>query len=123
MLGRFAWASLSDRVAVKPGPGREKAHCDALLAQMRRSGLMAVGVPRRLGGPELDLGTIAVITHEIARQSGSAGLVSSTRSTAAPASAGGSGASRCAAGSTGSAERVSTTRWWNRKRATVSLAR
>jgi len=67
-------ASLSDRIAVKPGPGREKAHCDALLAEMRRSGLMAVGVPRRLGGPELDLDTIAVITHEIARQSGSAGL-------------------------------------------------
>lgn len=68
-------ATLSERIAVKPGPGREKAHCDALLAEMRRSELLAVCVPRRLGGPELDVAAIAAITHEIARQSGSAGLV------------------------------------------------
>ncbi|MBL9058543.1 MAG: acyl-CoA/acyl-ACP dehydrogenase, partial [Mangrovicoccus sp.] len=68
-------ATLSERIAVKPGPGRDKAHCDALLAEMRRSHLLAVCVPQRLGGPELDVGAIAAITHEIARQSGSAGLV------------------------------------------------
>lgn len=67
--------TLSDRIEVKPGPGRERAHCDALIAEMRASRLLAVCVPERLGGPGLDVGQIAAITHEIARQSGSAGLV------------------------------------------------
>lgn len=67
--------SLSERIDVKPGPGREKAHCDALIAEMRASRLLAVSVPERLGGPGLEVGDIAAITYEIARQSGSAGLV------------------------------------------------
>lgn len=72
-IGRAA--SLSQRIAVKPGPGREREYCDALIAEMRRSELLAVSVPARLGGPGLDVAAIAAITHEIARQSGSAGLV------------------------------------------------
>lgn len=67
--------TLSDRVAVKPGGDRAKAHCDALLAEMRAASLLSVSVPKRLGGPGLEVADIARITFEIARQSGSAGLI------------------------------------------------
>lgn len=67
--------TLSERIDVKPGPGREKDHCDALVAAMRADGLFAVSVPARLGGPGLDVADIAAIAYQVARQSGSAGLL------------------------------------------------
>ena len=57
------------------GKTPEKAHVDALLAQMRRDGLLAAVVPETFGGPGLSVGDLARITFEIATQSGSAGLI------------------------------------------------
>lgn len=68
-------SSLAERVDIKLAPGREKAYVDALLAQMRVDGLLALPVPESLGGPGLGLADIARITFSIARQSGSAGLI------------------------------------------------
>ncbi|MCF2906694.1 acyl-CoA/acyl-ACP dehydrogenase [Octadecabacter sp. CECT 8868] len=67
--------TLSERIEEKPGPGKEKAYCDALIEQMRRDQLFSVSVAPDLGGPGLSVADIARITFEIARQSGSAGLI------------------------------------------------
>lgn len=67
--------ALSQQTDVTPGWGREKAFCDALIGEMRAASLLAVCVPERFGGPGLGVEAIAQITHAIARQSGSAGLV------------------------------------------------
>ena len=68
-------ASLTARVALKRRPGDEKPFADALLAQMKADGLMAVVVGPDHGGPGLGLPDVARITERIARQSGSAGLI------------------------------------------------
>lgn len=67
--------TLSDRIETKPGPGTEKEFCDALIEQMRHAKLFSVSVAADLGGPGLSVADIARITFEIARQSGSAGLI------------------------------------------------
>jgi acyl-CoA dehydrogenase len=67
--------ALPEGVDAQPGWGREKAHCDGLVAAMRRAELLSVCVPERFGGPGLAVGDVAGITFEIARHSGSAGLV------------------------------------------------
>lgn len=68
-------ASLTTRLGLKRRPGDEKACADALLAQMRLDGLMAVVVGPDHGGPGLGLAEVARITERIARHSGSAGLI------------------------------------------------
>lgn len=68
-------SALSEAVNVPPGPDHQKAHCDAMVAAMREAELFAVSVPARLGGADLGVRDIAHITHEIATQSGSAGLL------------------------------------------------
>lgn len=67
--------TLRERVSEKPGPGREKAYCDAIVALMREDGLFAVSVSEKLGGAGLEVADIAAITHEVARQSSEAGLL------------------------------------------------
>ncbi len=67
--------TLGERVAPPPSPGAEKAHADALVAQLRADGLFAVAVGPAFGGPGLDLADMARITFAIARTSGSAGLI------------------------------------------------
>ena len=68
-------STLSDRVDVKFKPGQEKLHVDALVQQMRADRLLALPVPESSGVDGLRLIDIARITFEIARQSGSAGLI------------------------------------------------
>lgn len=67
--------ALSEGTDTKPGFGQEKPYCDALIEGIREQRLLSVNVPKRLGGPGLGVEDIARITFEIARQSGSAGLV------------------------------------------------
>ena len=67
--------TLAERCGARPSPGGEKAFADALLARMRADGLLSVVVPETFGGPGLGVGDVARITFEIARHSGSAGLI------------------------------------------------
>jgi len=67
--------TLAERCGARPSPGGEKAFADAILARMRADGLLSVVVPETFGGPGLGVGDVARITFEIARHSGSAGLI------------------------------------------------
>ena len=68
-------SDLSKDLKIVAGPDADKARCDALVLRMRAAQLMAVSVPQRLGGLGLGVQEIAALTYEIARQSGSAGLL------------------------------------------------
>ena len=68
-------ATLGERLAVKPRPGEEKAYADALVGQLRADGLIAAAVPFTHGGPGLSVRDLARVTFNVARQSGSAGLI------------------------------------------------
>ena len=67
--------TLAERVGLKRRPGDDKAHADALVAQMRADGLFSVVVGPAHGGPGLSLADTARITERIARASGSVGLI------------------------------------------------
>ncbi len=58
-----------------PSPDGEKAHSDRMLAAVRAAGLLSVGVPPVCGGPGLGVGDTARIAFELARGSGSVGLI------------------------------------------------
>lgn len=67
--------TVAERAGAKKTPGKEKEFCDAMILQMREDKLFSVSVSKELGGPGLGVADIARITFEIARQSGSAGLI------------------------------------------------
>ena len=67
--------NLQERADIKPGRGNERENCDALVRQMRKDCLLAVCVSPKFGGPGLGVHDVAQICFEIARQSGSAGLI------------------------------------------------
>lgn len=67
--------SLRERVDTKQGPNNEREFCDAMVEQMRKDRLLAVAVPPTHDGPGLGVEDVSRITFEIARQSGSVGLI------------------------------------------------
>jgi alkylation response protein AidB-like acyl-CoA dehydrogenase len=67
--------TLGERVSVKPRAGEEKIFADAVLSLVRSDGLIGAIVPVDHGGGGLGVGDIARITFNIARVSGSAGLI------------------------------------------------
>ncbi len=67
--------TLETRLSAVNAYGREREFTDAVLQQLRDEKLIGVVVPASHGGPGLDLGDIARITHHITRASTCAGLV------------------------------------------------
>jgi acyl-CoA dehydrogenase len=67
--------TLGERLGVERSPGDEKTFTDAILRQMAKDRLIWAMAPKDLGGEGLSLGETASITCDVARLSGSAGLI------------------------------------------------
>jgi acyl-CoA dehydrogenase len=67
--------TLGQRLDLAREPGDEKAFADAILAQLAKDRLLWVVAPNDKGGTPLSIGDTARITFNIARLSGSAGLI------------------------------------------------
>ena len=67
--------NLGKLISVENVSGNEKPYTNAVLDAIRNEGLMSVVVPPSMGGPGLDLHSIAKINFNIARVSASAALI------------------------------------------------
>ena len=68
-------STLATRLAFPRTPGDEKAYTDAILSQLKQERLLWVVAPQETGDAALSIADTARITFNIARVSGSAGLI------------------------------------------------